>query len=290
MVAGFTILAALTATASVGSATAPTTHSYSALTYVSTNYVLTVAQKATLATEAGTIASATPTSVTVSGYTDSSGTAVQNVRLSWLRANTALEQLRHDVRGDGDTTTKFIAKGMGATTKFGAFANNRRVTIISTGGSLTATLTGWVVWNDGQWPNPPFTIGAAGSSLFKIEVQVNGQWYANATLSNVISEMRVAFSFSIPNVPLTNGGATIALVENDGPNPINIATGNDEYCGGASTSQGSTSLTPTAWTDSTIPGIPVSYQGDASQTIPGVTVSADANPVSIDIGYSASWC
>lgn len=267
-------------------ASAAPTHNFAALLYVSENYKLTPAQKASLAADATSIASSTPTSVTLTGYTDRSGGVVANQALSWRRAIAALEQLRRDVRALGDTTTKFVAVGSGATTKFGPLSQNRRVDIVSTGGTTTATLTGSVGWSGGSWPDPPFTSGANGSSLFTVEVQVNGHWYANATLSTIQVSMETYFTFSIPNVPLTNGGATIALIENDGPTPLGIAS---MYCLGLGAAQSAT-LTPTPWTNTPISGVGIPYLGDSSLTVPGVTVSAANTPVNIYIGVSNSSC
>ena len=266
---------------SVGMATTDQTHSYAALLYVSDNYKLTPAQKASLAADATSIASSTPTSVTLTGYADRLGGVVANQNLSWRRAIAALEQLRHDVRGLGDSTTRFVAVGAGATSKFGALGQNRRVTISSTGGTSTATLTGYVAWSEGTWANPPFTIGAPGSSVFNIEVQVNGHWYGNATLSTIQAGMATYLSFSIPNVPLTNGGATLALVENDGPSAYGIAA---NYCTGLGAVQGSVSLTTTGWSSSTIPGVGVTYMGDSSLTLSGITVSTANEALNIYIG------
>ncbi len=268
-------------TPSFGMATTAQTHNYTALLYVSDNYKLTAAQKASLATVATSIASSTPTKVTLTGYADRLGEAVANQNLSWRRAIAALEQLRYDVRVLGDTTTKFVAVGSGATSKFGPLGQNRRVTITSTGGTSTATLTGFVTWNGGTWADPPFTLGANGSPLFKLEVEVNGHWYGNATLSTIQVSMDTYVSFSIPNVPLSNGGATLALVENDGPTPYDIAA---NYCNGLGASQASANLTPTAWTDTAISGVGVTYLGDSSLTVPGITVSTANDAVSIYIG------
>ena len=268
-------------TPSLGMATTAQTHNYTALLYVSDNYKLTAAQKASLATVATSIASSTPTTVTLTGYADRLGEAVANQNLSWRRAIAALEQLRYDVRVLGDTTTKFVAVGSGATSKFGPLGQNRRVTITSTGGTSTATLTGFVTWSGGTWADPPFTLGANGSSLFKLEVEVNGHWYGNATLSTIQASMGTYVSFSIPNVPLSNGGATLALVENDGPTPYNIAT---NYCSSLGASQPAANPIPTAWTNTPISGVGVAYQGDSSLTVSGITVSTSDDPVSIYIG------
>ena len=268
-------------TPSLGMATTAQTHNYTALLYVSDNYKLTAAQKASLATVATSIASSTPTTVTLTGYADRLGEAVANQNLSWRRAIAALEQLRYDVRVLGDTTTKFVAVGSGATSKFGPLGQNRRVTITSTGGTSTATLTGFVTWSGGTWADPPFTLGANGSSLFKLEVEVNGHWYGNATLSTIQASMGTYVSFSIPNVPLSNGGATLALVENDGPTPYNIAT---NYCSSLGASQPAANPIPTAWTNTPISGVGVAYQGDSSLTVSGITVSTRNDAVSIYIG------